>query len=69
MAKKLVEYMTKQGIKFVKGNASKFDKQNDKILVSLEKDEDGKIINEQEEYDNVFQAIGRQPETKKINLE
>lgn len=51
--------MTKQGIKFVKGNASKFEKQNDKILVSLEKEEDGKIINEQEEYDNVFQAIGR----------
>ena len=38
-------------------------------MVSLEKEEEGKVTLDQEEFDNVFQAIGRAPETKKINLE
>ena len=48
----------------MKGNATKFEKIGDKIKVTL--DLEGK--QEVQEFDNVLMAVGRTPETAKLNL-
>lgn len=56
-------------MKFSQGNATKFEMKDEKIICSLEiMDNNGEMKSHIEEYDNVFMAIGRTPETSKIGL-
>lgn len=45
MAKRLVGYMKSKGLKFKKGNASKFDKNGEKIIVNIKsEDNEGNMV-------------------------
>lgn len=67
---KLVSHLKDFGIKFFKGNAFNFRKENDKIIVDIKhENEKGEIIEMQEIYDTVLIATSRTADLKKMNLE
>lgn len=68
MVEKVVNFMKKEKVKFVKGTLVSMKKE-ERIKVTLKVDNEGKIEEVEEEYDNILLAIGRTPVTKELNLE
>lgn len=67
--KRLVNHLEDFGINFIKGNAYKFTKKNDRIVVDIKhENENGEIINIQQIYDTVLIATSRTADLKEMNL-
>lgn len=69
MRNKVVGFMQKLGVTFTQGQPMSFEKKNGKIVVKKRITKDGKQKEVTDEYDTVIQAIGRENDFSKMNLE